>query len=124
MDIEQNAAPVVIDLNELAIRNLRGTYITAFGPIDPNLTANDIDYEICEMINGYAAKMREPVDQRERFEQACYAHYLERHAAGKTEDHEMPAGPREELLWRDKKGNYGVLMFNAAWWAWEQAVKP
>ncbi len=62
-------------------------------------------------------------DQRERFEQACYAHYLERHAAGKTTDHMVPAGPRETLLWRQESGEYGVLMFNAAWWGWQAALK-
>lgn len=61
-------------------------------------------------------------DERERFEQAVYNHYLERHAAGKTEDRDDPAGTREQLLWRDDKGNYGVLMFNASWWAWQAAL--
>jgi hypothetical protein len=63
------------------------------------------------------------VDHREQFEQACYAHYLERHAAGKTADSNEPAGTREQLLWRDENGNYGVLMFNAAWWAYQEALK-
>lgn len=63
------------------------------------------------------------IDQRERFEAACYSHYLARHAAGKTEDHATPPGPRETLLWRDDAGNYGVLMFNASWWAWQEALK-
>lgn len=62
-------------------------------------------------------------DAREQFEQACYAHYLERHAAGKTADSQDGPSTREQLLWRDEKGNYGVLMFNGAWWAYQEALK-
>jgi hypothetical protein len=60
--------------------------------------------------------------QRERFEQACFDHYLGRHADGKTGDHMEPPGTRPDLMWRDEKGEYGVLMFNAAWWAWQAAL--
>lgn len=58
-------------------------------------------------------------DQRNRFEEACYAHYLQRHADGKTADrHDPPMAPAG-LLWRQPNGEYGVLMFNVAWWAWK-----
>lgn len=40
----------IIDLNELALKAIRDTYVSTYGPLDPNLTTNDIDWEICEMI--------------------------------------------------------------------------
>ena len=76
-----------------------------------------IDY--CEA--EYGGKAPKPLDRRTQFEQAAYQHYLVRHAAGKTTDHVVPAGPIEELMWRTETGEYGVLMFNAAWWAWQKA---
>ena len=59
---------------------------------------------------------------REAFEQAAYAHYLERHAAGLTADKADPPGSPESLFWRQPDGSYGVLMFNAAWWGWQAAL--
>lgn len=66
----------------------------------------------------------ETIDERERFERACYDHYLTRHTAGQLEDSRSLPMTREGLLWRDDKGGYGVLQFNAAWWAWQAAGKP
>ncbi len=40
----------VIDLHHVAIAGIRDRYIETFGPLDPNLTTNDIDYHICEII--------------------------------------------------------------------------
>lgn len=71
----------------------------------------------------FALERVEPIDQRARFEQAAYRHYLERHAAGKTDDMREPAMSREGLLWRQPNGEYGVLLFNASWWAWQEAVR-
>lgn len=66
---------------------------------------------------------RTPEQERERFEATAFQHYLERHAAGLTTDCNDPVGTREQLLWRQDNGDYGVLMFNASWWAWQEAVK-
>lgn len=63
-------------------------------------------------------------EQRERFEAACYAYYRERHADGKLADSDSPPGTRADLMWRRPDGTYGVLMFNASWWAWQAAVQP
>lgn len=60
-------------------------------------------------------------EQRARFEAACYAYYLERHAAGKTEDRNEPVGTPEQMFWKQENGTYGVLMYNASWWGWQTA---
>lgn len=86
---------------------------------------NDIQKEVrAALVEFWPSVYRTPEDERERFEQAAYAHYRARHAAGKTADKDDPVGTREQLLWRTADGNYGVLMLNASWWAWQEAVKP
>ena len=58
-------------------------------------------------------------EQRPAFEAAAYKHYLQRHADGKTADrHTIPMQP-DQLFWRQPDGDYGVLMFNYAWWGWK-----
>ncbi len=52
---------------------------------------------------------------RESFEKAAYNHYLQRKAAGKIDPSAEGDGTPEAMFWRDENGNYGVLMFNAAW---------
>lgn len=76
-----------------------------------NAIMSDEDWEL--------QRMREEQAQRERFEKACYAHYLQRHADGKTADRHTVAMQPHQLLWRQPDGEYGVLMFNVAWWAWK-----
>lgn len=57
--------------------------------------------------------------EREQFEQAAHEHYLaERGKRQIKDDFEAPA-TRENLMWRQPSGEYGVLIFNAAWWAWK-----
>ena len=34
-----------------------------------------------------------------------------------------PTGERDDLFWKQPDGSYGVLMFNAAWWGWQAALK-
>ncbi len=60
---------------------------------------------------------------QEAFEQAAYVHYLERHAAGKTSDKDQSVGSRDDMFWKQEDGTYGVLMFNAAWWGWQAALR-
>lgn len=74
-------------------------------------------------------ELREPktIDwdaERRRFEQAAYQHYLKRREAGKVVDCPDQPWTAEELLWRQPNGEYGVLQFNGAWWAWQEALKP
>jgi hypothetical protein len=58
-------------------------------------------------------------DEREAFEVAAYDHYLaERAKRDIPGDFEVPT-TREGLLWRHPNGSYGVLLYNAAWWAWQ-----
>ncbi len=57
--------------------------------------------------------------QRQNFEAAAYAHYLQRHADGKTADRRDPPAQPHQLFWRQPDGEYGVLMFNASWWGWK-----
>jgi hypothetical protein len=44
----------VIDLHSVSLKAIREAYIAAFGPIDPNLTSNDIDWEVIEIIKNAA----------------------------------------------------------------------
>lgn len=61
-------------------------------------------------------------ESRARFECLAYDHYLDRHAAGKTADCDEPPVSPSGLFWRQPNGEYGVLMFNGAWWAWRAAL--
>lgn len=66
---------------------------------------------------------KEPMTaERTVFERRAYMYYVERHAAGKLEDSHMPPYPPEGLFWREPDGTYGVKMFNAAWWGFENGV--
>lgn len=60
---------------------------------------------------------------RESFEKAAYDHYLQRKAAGKVDPSAEGDGTPEAMFWRDENGNYGVLMFNAAWWGWQAGIE-
>jgi hypothetical protein len=45
---------VAIDLAFDSLQQIRKTYFDSFGPLDANITANDIDWEICELIKSAA----------------------------------------------------------------------
>ena len=60
---------------------------------------------------------------REAFEKAAYNHYLQRKATGKIDPSAEGDGTPEAMFWRDENGNYGVLMFNAAWWGWQDGAE-
>lgn len=62
------------------------------------------------------------MSNRQAFEKAAYEHYLQRNAAGKTDHNAEGDGPPDALFWKDENGNYGVQMFNAAWWGWQAGV--
>lgn len=61
--------------------------------------------------------------ERDRFEQAALAHFLARREAGLAIDDNGSPATAEALFWKDEAGNYGVKMFNAAWWGWQAALK-
>lgn len=56
--------------------------------------------------------------ERTAFEAAAYRHYLLQKARGKTDASAQGDGTPEALFWKTDSGDYGVLMFNAAWWGW------
>lgn len=59
--------------------------------------------------------------EREAFEAAAYALYQSKRAAGTPMVDDLPEGTTPEgLFWKQEDGSYGVLMFNAAWWGWQQ----
>lgn len=47
---------IVIDLAYNALQHIRQTYIDTFGPLPEEYTANDIDYDICELIKAAKPK--------------------------------------------------------------------
>lgn len=58
--------------------------------------------------------------ERSTFEQAALQLMVTQRAAGVPivdDDLELPVA-QDSVFWRDEKGDYGVKMFNAAWWAW------
>jgi hypothetical protein len=57
--------------------------------------------------------------ERELFEQAAHAHYLTERGKRQIKDDFEVAATRENLMWRQPNGEYGVLIYNAAWWAWK-----
>ena len=58
--------------------------------------------------------------EREAFETACVAKFVQWRDAGNTaEDNGAPA-TRESLCWRHDNGEYGVRALNTAWWGWQQ----
>lgn len=61
--------------------------------------------------------------ERDQFEEVALAHFVAQRAAGVQISGDNGCEPtRESLFWRDDKGDYGVRMFNAAWWGWKEAV--
>lgn len=56
--------------------------------------------------------------ERAEFEKACYTQYVCKKAAGALDLSQDGDGSQEALFWRQPDGDYGVLMFNAAWWGW------
>ena len=60
--------------------------------------------------------------ERARFEQAAMDHFHTRRQQGNVLDDNGCPITRESLFWRDDKGDYGVRMFNAAWWGWKEAA--
>lgn len=61
--------------------------------------------------------------ERARFEQAAMDHFHTRRQQGNVLDDNGCPITRESLFWRDDKGDYGVRMFNAAWWGWKSACE-
>lgn len=62
--------------------------------------------------------------ERDRFEQAALERFVNQRAAGVQITDDNGSEPtREALFWRDSAGNYGVKMFNAAWWGWRTGVE-
>ncbi len=62
--------------------------------------------------------------ERDRFEQAALEHFMVQRAAGaQIADDNGCEATRETLFWRDDAGNYGVKMFNAAWWGWKKGIE-
>jgi hypothetical protein len=59
--------------------------------------------------------------ERTDFETAMYAHYLRKRAAGQIDAEGEGDGTPEALFWKQPSGDYGVLMFNAAWYGWQAA---
>ena len=55
--MKEETKPVVIDLAYESLEYIHKTYAEAFGPMPPDLTANDIDWHIREIIKE-AAKVR------------------------------------------------------------------
>ena len=61
--------------------------------------------------------------ERDQFEEVALAHFGAQRAAGVQISGDNGCAPtRESLFWRDDKGDYGVRMFNAAWWGWKEAA--
>lgn len=64
-------------------------------------------------------QMLAAVGPRDAFETAALSYAIERRAAGKAHfDNGAPA-TKESMFWRRDNGDYGVIMFNPAWWGWE-----
>lgn len=61
---------------------------------------------------------------RQEFETALLAWVQLNFSAGHfgTGNNGAPA-TRESLFWKKSDGNYGVEMFNAAWWGWQTALQ-
>lgn len=59
--------------------------------------------------------------EREAFEVAMFTHYLKQKAAGRISTDGDGDGTRNALFWKQPNGEYGVLMFNAAWYGWKAA---
>jgi hypothetical protein len=57
--------------------------------------------------------------ERATFERLTFDYFLHRREAGHIDPSDQGDGTPEALFWKDDLGNYGVRMFNAAWWAWK-----
>lgn len=62
-------------------------------------------------------------DARPAFEAAALEHFAQRRAEGKAIDDNGSPATAESLFWKTPSGDYGVQMFNAAWWGYQAAVK-
>lgn len=58
--------------------------------------------------------------ERGFFEEACFQLYQKQVKSGDVKPGEDGDGSREALFWRKPSGDYGVDMFNAAWFGWSQ----
>lgn len=56
---------------------------------------------------------------RKQFEDACLANFVERRASGNISDDNGSPATHEALFWRKANGDYGVTLFNAAWWGYK-----
>ena len=62
--------------------------------------------------------------ERDQFEEVALTHFVAQRAAGVQISGDNGCEPtRESLFWRTDEGDYGVRMFNAAWWGWREAAK-
>ena len=62
--------------------------------------------------------------ERDQFEEVALAHFVAQRAAGVQISGDNGCEPtRESLFWRTNEGDYGVRMFNAAWWGWKSATE-
>jgi len=85
--------------------------------------AGEQDTDLCQELMEFKDCYREqivwlradPIDSRQEFEDAAYAHYLKRKEAGELDPSAEGDGSRESMFWKTPDGSYGVLMFNAAW---------
>lgn len=61
--------------------------------------------------------------ERDKFEEVALAHFVAQRAAGVQISGDNGCEPtRESLFWRTDEGDYGVRMFNAAWWGWKESA--
>ena len=66
------------------------------------------------------AQSAEMQAERRAFEAAAYARYQRMKAAGVPMSEDGDGTP-EGLFWLQPNGEYGVRMWNAAWWGWKAA---
>lgn len=77
---------------------------------------------ICSQAHEILLSQQAEMDaERKLFEGAMFAHYLKQKAAGRISTDGDGDGTREALFWKQPNGEYGVLMFNAAWYGWKAA---
>jgi hypothetical protein len=80
---------------------------------------------LCKVCGAAESELDRPCDplSRERalFEKAMFEHYLRQRALGVLDPNDEGDGTPEALFWKQPNGDYGVLMFNAAWYGWRAA---
>jgi hypothetical protein len=77
---------------------------------------------ICSQAHEILLSQQAEMDaERKLFEDAMFQHYLNQFAAGKLDMTQAGDGTPEALFWKQPNGEYGVLMFNAAWYGWRAA---